>query len=244
MNINLHSVIGELVANNYKTAQVFKTYKVDFCCNGNRTLIDLKKTDDIDLEKLIEDLEKVTSEVVDLDTQFKSWPLDLLTDYIEKTYHRYIEHKVPVIKEYLNKVCDVHGRDDNELYKIQEIFNASSEDLLQHMAKEEQILFPYIRKMVENEERGFSFQPPMFGSVKNPIHMMMEEHSTEGDRYKMIASLSNDYTPPAKACNTYMVVYAMLKEFEEKLHAHIHLENNILFPGAITFEQSIIHQQN
>jgi len=244
MNIDFQSVIGDIVAKNYKTAEVFRSYGVDFCCKGNRTLKDLSGSENIVMEKLIGDLERVISEGKDSNTDYDKWPLDLLADFIEKKYHRYIEEKIPVITEYLTKVCKLHGQGYNELYKIHEIFSSSSEDLLHHMMKEENILFPYIRKMVADERQGLCHKPPMFGSIKNPISMMMDEHTTEGDRYREIASLSNNYTPPSGTCNTFIVTYALIQEFEEELHKHIHLENNILFPNAIKYEESLIYRQN
>ncbi|MBP6445913.1 MAG: iron-sulfur cluster repair di-iron protein [Saprospiraceae bacterium] len=244
MNININSVIGDIVSKNYKTAEVFRHYGVDFCCKGNRIIKDLSDSGKIDLEKLLNDLESVTSSSTDAIIEYNTWPLDLLADYIEKKYHRYIEEKIPVITEYLAKTCKVHGHGFNELYQIHDLFVASSEDLLHHMMKEEKILFPYIRKMVANERQGFSHKSPAFGSVKNPISMMMSEHMNEGDRYRQIATLSNNYTPPPNACNTFMVTYALLQEFEENLHQHIHLENNILFPNAINFEETLIYRLN
>ncbi|MBL7931236.1 MAG: hemerythrin domain-containing protein, partial [Bacteroidia bacterium] len=103
-----------------------------------------------------------------------------------------------------------------------------------HMKKEELVLFPYIRKMVMARENEILV--PHFGTVENPIEMMKEEHDAEGERFRRISELSNGYTPPHEACNTYRVTYSLLKEFEQDLHLHIHLENNILFPKAIRME--------
>lgn len=244
MNIDINSVIGDIVSKNYKTAEVFRSYGVDFCCKGGRTLKDLNDSGKIEIERLLTDLEHTLSSETDPNMEYNKWPLDLLADYIEKKYHRYIEEKIPMITEYLLKVCKVHGNGYNELYKIYNLFVASSEDLLHHMMKEEKILFPYIRKMVGDERLGYSYKSPAFGSVRNPISMMMDEHSNEGDRFKEISILSNEYTPPANACNTFVVTYALLKEFEENLHHHIHLENNILFPKAIDFEESLMSSLN
>ncbi len=239
MNINTNSVIGEIVAENFKTAEVFRSYGVDFCCKGNRSLTDLLQSGDIDLEKLIADLESTNLTASEAGQDFALWPLDTLADYIEKKHHKYVVTQIPIIEQHLNKLCKVHGNNNPELFVIQEIFFASTKDLLHHMMKEEKILFPHIRKMVENVKKGKTYEKPNFGTVKNPIQMMMAEHEQEGDRYREIASLSNNYTIPPSLCNTYMVTYAMLKDFEENLHEHIHLENNILFPGAIRYEESM-----
>jgi regulator of cell morphogenesis and NO signaling len=244
MNINTHSVIGDIVANNYKTAEVFRSYGIDFCCKGNRSLMDLSASRKINLDRLIEDLNQNMGNSSSSAPDFQSWPLDQLADYIESKYHRYIEETIPILAEYLTKVCKVHGHGYPELHKIQEIFTESSSDLLYHMSKEEKILFPAIRNMISNLNHGLPFRPPMFGSVRNPIHVMMEEHTTEGGRYSEIAMLTNGFSPPPNACNTFIVTYAMLKEFEEKLHEHIHLENNILFPGAIKYEDNMTNHPN
>ncbi|HMU05166.1 MAG TPA: DUF542 domain-containing protein, partial [Saprospiraceae bacterium] len=203
MNINNHSIIGDIVAHNFKTAEIFRSYGVDFCCKGNRALDDLAKSENLDISRLIIELESMSSVSSNSPIDFKSWPLDLLADYIEKTYHRYIEEKTPIINEYLLKVRNVHGHRHPELYKIHEIFVASTSDLFSHMKKEENILFPCIRQMVTDERNKVVYKSPAFGSIKNPINMMMEEHLTEGDRYREISTLSNNYSPPNDACNTY-----------------------------------------
>lgn len=135
---------------------------------------------------------------------------------------------------YLNKVAAVHGDRHPELREVQDLFIGCAEDLTSHMQKEEQVLFPFIRKMAVGDD----IHAP-FGTVQNPINMMMHEHTNEGERFRKIAALTNDYTAPEDACNTYRVTYALLNEFEEDLHLHIHLENNILFPKAIATEAKI-----
>lgn len=151
-------------------------------------------------------------------------------------HHRYVEGSIPVLKQYLNKLCKVHGKQHPELFDITEHFNKTAGELSAHMKKEELVLFPWIRKMVKAEQQDKPLDRPHFGTVKNPIAMMMQDHENEGERFSQIAELSNDYTPPADACNTYRVTFSLLKEFEEDLHNHIHLENNILFPKAEALE--------
>ncbi|WP_333667220.1 hemerythrin domain-containing protein, partial [Flavobacterium sp.] len=168
---------------------------------------------------------------------FKSWPLDLLIDYIEKTHHRYVEEKSSVLYMFLDKLCKVHGGRHPELFEINRLFIAGAGELAKHMKKEELILFPFIKKMVTAQKTNQAISLPHFGTVDNPIAMMQDEHTIEGERFAKIAELTNNYAPPADACETYKVTFAMLKEFEEDLHKHIHLENNILFPGAKALEK-------
>jgi regulator of cell morphogenesis and NO signaling len=236
MEIVEEQIIGELVAQNYKTASVFKKFKIDFCCNGNRTISEACERKKLDAAVLINELNKIIiSQEQNID--FNSWELDLLADYIEKTHHRYVIAKIKEIKPYLNKVVKVHGNHNPELKEIEILFNQSAQELSQHLQKEEMVLFPFIRNMVNSKIEQKPLLIPHFGTVENPISMMKNEHQNEGERFEKIAELSNNYTPPSHACNTYRVTFALLKEFEDNLHQHIHLENNILFPKAIHLEK-------
>lgn len=235
----LEKPIGKIVAEDYRAAQIFKNHKIDFCCQGNRSIQEAAEKKKIDVQVLINEIEAI-QQGENVDTiDFKSWPLDLLADYIEKKHHRYVEEKLPILKAYLEKLCRVHGERHQELLEITEHFNKSAGELAAHMKKEEIILFPVVRKMVKAKQTGTKLERPRFGSVKNPIQMMMMEHENEGERFRLIAELSDNYTPPGDACNTYRVTYALLQEFENDLHKHIHLENNILFPKAAELEKEL-----
>jgi regulator of cell morphogenesis and NO signaling len=228
--------IGELVAKDFRAATVFEKFGIDFCCKGNRTIEQACEKKEIDPEKVKAMLKEVMSSTNEGHVDFESWPLDLLADYIEKKHHRYVEERIPLLLQYLNKLCKVHGHANPELIEINSLFFECSQALAAHMKKEELVLFPFVRKMVKYHNEGRSMNEPHFKTVKNPIMMMMSEHESEGDRFEKIAALSNNYTPPAHACNTYQVTYKLLDEFEKDLHKHIHLENNILFPRAVKAE--------
>ena len=235
-----NQIIGELVAKDYRTASVFKKYSIDFCCQGNRTIEEACEKKNIDTKKVLEDLVAMMESKSESTTDYQSWPLDLLADYIEKKHHRYVQEKTLEIQPYLDKICKVHGERHPELLKIKEEFNASAGELAAHMKKEELILFPFIRKMTQAKMENIKVDAAHFGTVINPIQMMMDEHTVEGNRFRKIEELSNNYTPPQDACNTYRVSFSLLKEFEQDLHLHIHLENNILFPKAIEIEKELI----
>jgi regulator of cell morphogenesis and NO signaling len=237
MNITQKSIIGELVAENYRAAEVFAKYNIDFCCKGNQAIADVCEKKNIVTSELIADLVEATKNTEKAALDYQSWPLDLLADYIEKKHHRYVTEKTPVIQKYLAKVSLVHGKAHPELVIIAEEFNSCAIALAAHMKKEELILFPFIRKMALSENT--IFEPPRGMKVEAPINMMKHEHEIEGERFHQIAKLSNNYTPPPEACNTYRVTYSLLKEFEQDLHLHIHLENNILFPRALAMEASL-----
>ena len=236
MEISINSIIGNMVAKDYRMASVFQSYGIDYCCNGNRTIREVCNERNIEPELLIENLNKITGENGTRKTDYNSWPLDLLADYIEKTHHRYVESKIQEIKPLLQKIVSVHGQQHPELKKVEKLFCESADELTVHMKKEELMLFPFIRKIAQHPNEKLTAP---FGSVKNPIAMMHQEHNLEGERFRQISSLTNNYTPPADACNTYRVTFALLKEFEEDLHLHIHLENNILFPKSMEMESAL-----
>lgn len=236
MSLNKDSNIGKLVADNYKAANIFNQFGIDFCCNGNRSIQDACEAKGIDSTAVIGALEKALEQPTEGMPDFKSWPVDLLIDYIEKKHHRYVTTKIEEIKPLLHKIVKVHGSQHPELASIEELFIGAAQNLTAHMKKEELILFPFIRKIKDAESSGTTPDQPHFGRVENPIAMMHDEHDTEGERFRQISTLANNYTPPADACNTYRVTFALLKEFEEDLHLHIHLENNIVFPKAVEMQ--------
>lgn len=239
-NITTQTIVSNLVASDYNTASVFQSYGIDFCCKGNKTIEEACANKKIDVSNLLNALQHATEKNIDKAIDYNSWPLDLLADYIEKKHHRYVEVKIGEIKPFLNKIVRVHGPHHPELEEVQQLFDASAGELTMHMKKEELVLFPFIRKMVAATGKGTAVDSPRFGTIQNPIAAMLHEHDAEGDRFARIAALTQNYTPPVDACNTYRVTLAMLKEFEEDLHLHIHLENNILFPKAIALEQEIL----
>tara|TARA_R110002050_G_scaffold165031_3_gene295325 strand:- start:7408 stop:8139 length:732 start_codon:yes stop_codon:yes gene_type:complete len=239
LNKDSEKQIGQFVADDFRTAAVFNKYGIDFCCKGDRTLGDVCEKKGLETKEVLEKLNAVLNSTVNQSIDYKSWPLDLLAEYIEKKHHRYVEEKIPVLLQFLNKLCSVHGERHPELFTINEEFTACANALTAHMKKEELVLFPFVKRMVKAKLDDSAVQSPQFGTVENPIAMMMQEHDTEGERFRKIAELTNNYNPPADGCNTYQVTFAMLNEFEQDLHLHIHLENNILFPEAIKLEKQI-----
>lgn len=240
MEISGNDIVGEVVAENYKAASVFKSHGIDFCCRGNRSISDVCELNELKVEDLLKELNDTLKETTTGETDYKSWPLDLLADYIEKKHHKYVENTIAEIRPYLVKVTRVHGDHHPELHEIKKQFDASAGELTMHMKKEELVLFPFIRKLAMAQKENIQLEKHQFETIENPINMMRQDHDEEGERFRIIAELSNDYNPPSDACNTYRVTYALLKEFEEDLHLHIHLENNILFPGAIQLEKSLL----
>ncbi|MCO5233350.1 MAG: iron-sulfur cluster repair di-iron protein [Chitinophagales bacterium] len=238
MSITKETIVGDLVAQDYRAASVFKRREIDFCCNGNRSIDAVCQQMNISTEEVLNELNNTLQQQANGAIDYNSWPLDLLADYIEKKHHRYVETRSTEIIPYIEKIARVHGGRHPELIEVEQLFKASVGELAMHMKKEELVLFPYIRKMVQAQSSKTDVSAS-FGTVQNPIRNMMHEHDTEGERFRKISQLTNNYTAPEDGCNTYRVTLSLLKEFEDDLHLHIHLENNILFPKSIALEEQL-----
>ena len=236
MNISKDSTVAEIVTQNIKAADVFKKYDIDFCCGGGVSIEKACTDKEVDYTILAKEIEAIDSAVTKA-YNYDSWKLDFLIDHIENVHHTYVTDSIPVLLEYAAKVVRVHGYAHKEVVEINNLFIAVAEELTHHMMKEERILFPFIKELIKAEREGTTAPNPHFGTVNNPINMMEHEHENAGNIFKKIALLSNNYKYPEAACNTFKALYAKLQEFEQDLHQHIHLENNILFPKAISMEQ-------
>ncbi|MGE5811535.1 MAG: iron-sulfur cluster repair di-iron protein [Ignavibacteria bacterium] len=231
--------LSEIVTKNYKAAEVFERYGLDFCCRGNKLIPDACNEKGLNKDEILADLMSLNGNGQTHHFNFNEWDLSILTDYIVNKHHNYIRKMIPVISAHTQKVASVHGENHPETIAIAKHFSVVYKDLKQHMMKEEQMLFPFIKYLSKAEQNKSSAERPFFGTVKNPIKMMEIEHQNAGDELSGIRDLSDNYTPPDDACNTYKVCYQELKEFEEDLHQHVHLENNILFPKSILLEDKI-----
>jgi len=230
--------LSEIVKENFRTAAIFEKYNLDFCCNGKKTLINACSEKGINPDNIITEINEINS-LTQSEIKPDEWKLDFLIDYIINNHHSYVSRMLPVISAHTQKVAMVHGENHPETKKIAEIFSAINNEMRHHMMKEEKILFPHINVFVKTSNNGSVVDRPYFGTIKNPITMMEAEHQSAGDGMAEIKNLTNNYTPPADACTTYKVTFKELKEFEEDLHKHVHLENNILFPKAIELENQL-----
>ena len=234
--------IGEIVAEDYRTAGVFKQFGLDFCCGGGRTVEEACQKKDVNYEKVMAELSSLDNQNSAESHNYKDWSPDFLADYIVNNHHKFTRRKLPEIAEYAKKVAKVHGRSNESLKEIYREFTKMYAEIMNHLDKEEEILFPYIKQLVEAKEKGENPPKPEFGEAANPIAMMEQEHDDAGEAMGKIRKLSNDFTPPEDACTTYRVLFQNLADFEQDLHKHIHLENNILFPKALELEKKLNHK--
>jgi regulator of cell morphogenesis and NO signaling len=226
------ATVGEIVAADFRAASVFEQFGIDFCCGGRRSVSEACSTAAVDPASVRAALDALPPAGTQGD-DLTGWPVDRLIDHIVETHHAYIRDALPAIARRLAKLVEVHGQRHPELAQIAVSFDRIGRDLLQHMLKEEHVLFPYVRELARHGPRI----PSPFGTVENPIRMMEREHRDAGDEMQVIRELSDGFQPPPSACTTYRVTFQELATFERDLHRHVHLENNVLFPKAVELEQ-------
>lgn len=231
--------MGQIVAKDLSKAQVFKKYGLDFCCGGKKTLKEACAEKGIALSMVENELQHTGKFQSSRPLPYDDWSLDFLADYIVNTHHSYVRKNLPDIRTYAEKVMKVHSRVHPELLPIYQLVEEIYAELMAHMIKEENILFPYIKELVAAKNNLTTLHGSAFGTVQNPINMMEMEHELVGNNLAKIRQLSKDYLLPADACASYSLLYHLLGEFEEDLHMHVHLENNILFPKAIAIEKQL-----
>lgn len=238
MNNTPIKTVADAVTENIKTAHIFKKHGIDFCCGGGISIEKACEKNNVDFNELTNELNNVKNTGSYLN-DYNSWELDFLIDFIVHTHHKYVEENIALLKQYGAKVAKVHGHHYTELLEVEKLIYAVCDELTVHMKKEELILFPFVKKLVHAHRDDVAIEMPHFGTVDNPIKMMEEEHDDAGAIFKRISELTNTYQTPEGACNTFKALYAKLEEFEDDLHQHVHIENNILFPKAKHLERTV-----
>lgn len=231
--------IGEIVAKDYRKAQVFKKLGIDFCCGGKKTLNEVCDAKGVDMEAVKVEL-SAAQNVAQTLHDFDKWHLDFLVDYIINIHHSYVKENIPFIQELATKVANVHSESHPEAIEVATIFKGLAADLSLHLMKEEKVLFPYIKELVCAQTYHKAVTPAIFGTVDNPTQMMEAEHEHAGQDLVNIRKVTDNYTLPEDACTSYSILYQKLQEFENDLFTHVHLENNILFPKAIKLERELV----
>ncbi len=225
--------IGEIAAEDVRKVKVFMKYGIDFCCGGNKPLKEACTEKGLDVGEVEKALQEIENKKYELN--FNNMPLHELTKYIIEKHHRYIKECQDALLGLSEKIAERHGNDHPELLKVNDCLKELIYELNMHLMKEENILFPYIETISINRHAGGGL-----GMIENPIKAMMHEHDVAGDLIKTIRIQSNQYIAPEDACNSYKALYKLIKEFDDDLMVHIHLENNILFPRAIQMEKAIL----
>ena len=231
-----NKTIREIALEAPLTTRVFEEFKIDYCCGGRVNFAEACQNAGIDpgiVQQKIEAVMSVDGQVKGATKQ--SNPTDLI-DHIVQTHHVFTRKELDRLSSLMEKVARKHGEAHPELLDIKDKFYILNNELLPHMAKEEMVLFPYIKELDNATSRGRIAAPPHFGTVRNPVRMMMFEHDAAGDILRKMRELSSDYAVPEGACPSFAALYAGMEDLEKDLHQHIHLENNVLFEKAIELE--------
>ena len=229
--------VREVAARVPESTRLFETLKIDYCCGGNRPLTEACASAGVEVDNVMEQLSALGKSAPGYRAvDFEKLSLTELITHILETHHVFTKSEMDRIQALIAKVIGAHGANHTELFTVGELFQRLCADLKPHMFKEEQILFPYIVAMEQAETRDQPVLLAPFGTVKNPIRMMMMEHDTAGDILRRLRAVTSDYRVPSDGCISYQTLYQALEGFEKDLHQHIHLENNVLFPKAVALE--------
>lgn len=240
--MNMHPLntrtIREIALEAPATTRVFEEFKIDYCCGGNRSIADACSSSGIDETAVIDRIVETISQKEDGDDLVppeQRQPTHLI-EYIIAKHHVFTATELDRLGPLMTKVVMRHGKKHPELFELEDVFTELVESLVPHMRKEENVLFPFIEELEMAAKWNLPAPVPHFGTVNNPIRMMMYEHDTDGERLKKMREISKDYELPEGACPSFTALYAGLQDLERDLHRHIHLENNVLFPAAAKLE--------
>ncbi len=233
ITFQLDHTVGSIVRDHPALSRLFEQAKVDYCCGGQKTLDEACRQRGIDPQRFLAQLEDYAASETASEINIAELSLTELADHIERIHHAYLHEELPRLEKMVTKVAAVHGEKEPRLTQIRDVFLALSTELTIHLMKEEQVLFPIIRQLEANDTL------PSFhcGTVANPISRMEFEHDEAGAALAQLRQLTDDFTPPEWACNTYRALFDALLTFEQDMHQHIHKENNVLFPQAILLDQ-------
>ncbi|MDQ3171377.1 MAG: iron-sulfur cluster repair di-iron protein [Acidobacteriota bacterium] len=232
MNATSDVTVRDLVTRDFRAAAVFHRFGIDFCCGGGKPLADVCRAKRLDEAHVLDEINRACAAPDSGAPRYADWQADDLTHHIVGRHHGYCRAMMPTIAAHAHKLAQVHGPAHRELVEIAEIFDRMCEEMDAHMAKEEAMLFPYIDLLAASRRGGVAPFPAPFGDVGNPIRMMEAEHESAGAAMARIRELTDGYAVPAHGCATWRVTLQELEAFEQDLHTHVHLENNVLFPKA------------
>jgi regulator of cell morphogenesis and NO signaling len=233
--------VGEIAAKDIRKAEVFKKYGIDFCCGGKKSLKQACAEANVDVAVVEAELDN--AHIIEIKTpviDFTRWEAGFLSDYIYNQHHLYFYQERPVISDLMDKVVGRHGEHFPVLFEVEKLYRRLEQELAGHFIKEERVLFPFIKELTQAKKTGDLSYLKDLPSVSQPVEMMEKDHDDAGELLAEIRRVTNNYTPPAGSCNSFNLLYKKLEALESDLHTHVHLENNILFPKALSLEKELL----
>ncbi len=244
--IDKNAAVADIVNSDYRTADVFRKYGIEYCCGGRFPLHMACQLKEVDEETIIKELEKAIREVNISNTlDFANWDIDFLTDFIVHTHHEYLRKALPLLKDYTEHFAAGHQKKFTYLAELSQIVMQLNRTFIPHMEQEEKIIFPYIRQISHAYSSRESYASLLVRTLRKPVEEIMKhEHDTTGKALQRMRELTGSYTPPENACVSHKVTFMKLKEVDADITQHLHLENNILFPKAITMEKELLRHKD
>jgi regulator of cell morphogenesis and NO signaling len=236
------SYVTDIVTADYRTAEVFRKYDIEYCCGGKWPLEMVCKARDLDINKITSELQQATRSIqVPNNLPFTDWSIDFLADYIVNVHHHYLRVQLPEIRDVLRKFTEEHTRKYPFLQEVEKLFTQLYKELLPHLKQEEEIIFPYVRQIAHAYDSNEPYASLLVRTLRKPVEdVMHNEHATVLKAVHRIRELTNDYNTPPNACVSHRVTFSKLRELDNDLMQHVHLENNILFPRAIEMEKILL----
>jgi regulator of cell morphogenesis and NO signaling len=230
-----------MVRADYRTADVFRNYGINYCCGGQVTFEEACAKKGVDSEMVWKEIELATRTVsLSNNLPFTSWKIDFLIDYIVNVHHAYLTHTIPSLQINFIAFVNSHRKQYPALETASGDFDELVQLLLMHNQHEEDIIFPYIKQMDNAHRRRESYGNLFVKTLRKPLGNIENDHKKMGTLLTRLRTATNDYTFPENACTNHRVVFSKLKEFDNDLVQHKHLENNILFPKAIQLEKELL----
>jgi regulator of cell morphogenesis and NO signaling len=231
--------LADIVRHDPRAARVLERFGLDYCCGGRQTLEKAAAARKVAIAPVVKALEGLGTpeSAAPADADWKQ--LDDLTRHLVDRHHGYVRDITPTIQAWLAKLTARHGARHPELEQVREAFETLATELAAHMAKEENILFPFIDDLAAARRQGKRLPTSPFGTVLHPVHVMEADHRAAAELLARLRTLTGGFALPDDACTTYRLCYTELEQFERDLHWHVHLENNVLFPRALELEQQL-----
>ncbi len=239
LNNDVKETVGAIVAKDIRKAEVFKKYGIDFCCGGKKSLQEACEAAQVDVAEVNAALQKATTAPARQVANFNRWEADFLADYIYNQHHLYYYEEAPVLSDLMTKVTQRHSAQHPELLQVQQLFQQLQQELSTHFLKEERVLFPFIKALVKAKRTVDFSELQSLPSINQPVQMMEMDHEAAGELLAALKNATNNFTPPSDSCNSFQLLYKKLQDLEADLHQHVHLENNILFPKALSLEKEL-----
>jgi len=242
LELNSQSIVTEIVKMDYRTAEVFQKYGIEYCCGASWPIATVCLMNGIEENILLADLKKATRTItLPSHLSFSDWAIDFLIDYIIHVYHQSLEKKLPAISTSIIDFTVEHGKQYPYMALLQKQFEKFQRDCLLHIQYEEEVIFPYLRHVAHAFEKKEAFAQQLVRTLRKPIAKTIEQDAAIFQNHiNTFRELTNGYTTPHKTCTNHSVVFSKLKEIEQDLAQHIYLENDVLFPRIIEMEKVLL----